>query len=116
MNSLTFDQGVVDPPPLWAILMSKIPSNHTLGQGFLFVATPIVNNFERAKISSNSLTCSQGPTSVGPNTAESKLEGFYVSGNLPVHGAHLLPHISMCLPLSVSPGVSLDTTLSWTFL
>ena len=32
---MTFGQGSTDPP-LWAILMSKTPSNHTLGQDILF--------------------------------------------------------------------------------
>ena len=40
----------------------KILINHTLGQDLLFVATPVVNNFERARISSDSLTFSQGGT------------------------------------------------------
>ena len=33
----------------------KILKNHILGQDLLFVATPVVNNFERARINSNSL-------------------------------------------------------------
>ena len=68
MNSVTFGQDRMDPP-LWAILKSKRPSNYTLDQDISFVATPVVNNFERVKPSSNSLTFSQGGTgltSVGP--------------------------------------------------
>ena len=66
MNSLAFRQGGANLPPR-VILMTKIPSNHTLGQDILFVATPVVNNFERVKLNSN--TQSQdgtGLTFMGP--------------------------------------------------
>ena len=63
MNSLTFGQGGADPP-LQAILISKTPSNHTVAQDILFVASPevrlLVNNFERARVGLSSLTFSQG--------------------------------------------------------
>lgn len=42
--------------------LPKILINHTLGQNLSFVATSAVNNFERAKISSDSLTSSHGGT------------------------------------------------------
>lgn len=69
MTSLTFEQGGADPP-LWAFLLSKTPRNHILDQDLLFVAIPVINNFERVKINSNLLTSSQsgtGLTSVGPH-------------------------------------------------
>ena len=55
LNSLTFGLGGMDSP-------IKILISHTLGQDPLFAATPVVNNFESLKISSNSLTFSQGGT------------------------------------------------------
>lgn len=36
--------------------------NYTEGRNFSFVTTPLVNNFERSKIISNSLNFSQGGT------------------------------------------------------
>ena len=49
LNSLTFGQGGVDQVHLYLPLTSKTPSTHTLGQDVLFVATPVVDNSERAK-------------------------------------------------------------------
>ena len=65
-----------------SISIPKILINHTLGQNLSFVATPVVNNFERAKISSNSRTSSQSRTahsSVGPHSWRdgSASEGIY---------------------------------------
>lgn len=40
--------------------MPKTLINHTLGQNLSFVATPAVNSFERAQISSDSLSSRQG--------------------------------------------------------
>lgn len=66
LSSLTYGQDGVESA-LCAILMSKPLSNHTLGQDILPVVAPVVNNFERVEMSSNSLVFSQsgiGLTSV----------------------------------------------------
>lgn len=72
---MPFGQGGVDSP-LWTRLMSKTPSNYTLGQGFLFVITTVISSFERVKISLNSLTFNQGGRGSRQCTSSTKWQRF----------------------------------------
>lgn len=72
LNSLTFGDGEGDSS-LQVFLISKLPSNHTLGQDILFAATPqvrlLVNNHERARVDLIFLAfsqCEEEPLSWAP--------------------------------------------------